>query len=131
MITIANTQVPPNPEGEAPAAGRLVLRRQGTLPDRPTHSARASGVLSAQVAGMAEKRRDRDRPESCSTTPVFETDTKGEDILQKVFATLVGFVAAAAALLPTVVEAAAALLPTIVEAGVRLPNHNETLVQGK
>jgi hypothetical protein len=40
--------------------------------------------------------------------------------MRKVFATLVG-----------VVVAAAALLPTIVEAGVRLPNHNETLVQGK
>lgn len=40
--------------------------------------------------------------------------------MQKVIATLVGFVAAAAA-----------LLPTVVEAGLRLRNHNETLVQGK
>jgi hypothetical protein len=40
--------------------------------------------------------------------------------MHKLFATLVGFVAAAAA-----------FVPTLTEAGIRLANHNETLVRGK
>src|SRR4030095_5978600 len=48
---------------------------------------------------------------SCSAHQRSKRSTE-EDTMHKVFATLVGFVAAAAA-----------LLPTVVEAGVRLANH--------